>query len=121
MSRPLVFIIDDHEHLCSSLKWILEGAGYRVETYPSAEAFLSFAQRERGQCLILDHQLPGVTGVALLEQLKESLPWLPIIVMTGHGDERIAERVRRAGAHAFLEKPCYHESLLEQVRTATAA
>jgi FixJ family two-component response regulator len=112
----VVFVVDDDEHVRNALARLIRLAGYRVETFASAEAFIDRADRNGGPaCLLLDLQLPGLDGLALQRQLHE---WLPIIFMSGHGDMNSAVDAMKGGATDFLPKPVSEEVLLDALERA---
>ncbi|MGF1639368.1 MAG: response regulator transcription factor [Rhodospirillales bacterium] len=112
-----VFVVDDHGGLRRSLRFLLESAGLQTEGYASAEAFLAGYRPSRVGCLIVDVQMPGMTGVQLLEALAEKGDFRPAVVITGHGDVGTAVRAMKAGAVDFLEKPFDDQDLLDRVQT----
>jgi FixJ family two-component response regulator len=89
-----------------------------VELYDSAAAFLEEPAPLPGSCLVLDIRMPGMTGLALQDQLIERDSVIPIIFITGHGDIPMAVEAMKKGAHDFIEKPFDDYSLLCQVRNA---
>ena len=119
-NRPLVCVVDDELSVRESLSSLLRSAGLNVETFPSAEEFLSNARFEALRCLMLDVQLPGITGLDLQKKLVTREIEIPIIFVTGHGDIPMSVRAVKAGAVEFLTKPFDDEYLLEAVRSAVA-
>jgi DNA-binding NtrC family response regulator len=119
-NSPLVCLIDDDLSVRESLSSLLRSAGLNVGTFPSAEEFLANARFEALSCLLVDVQLPGITGLDLQQKLLTSEIRIPIIFLTGHGDIPIAVRAVKAGALEFLTKPFDDEYLLESVRSAIA-
>ena len=113
-----VFVVDDDYSIRRSLKRLLESAGFNVETFSSADDFLSYRRRDVPGCLILDVRMPGVGGLELQRQLAETGSEIPIIFITAYADEEVEARARKAGARAFLTKPLDDEVLLEAVREA---
>ena len=113
-----VFVVDDDYSIRRSLKRLLESAAFNVETFSSADDFLSYRRRDVLGCLILDVRMPGVGGLELQRQLAETGSELPIIFITAYADEEVEARARKAGARAFLTKPLDDEVLLEAVREA---
>jgi two-component system response regulator FixJ len=111
-----VFVVDDHGGIRKSLRFLIESAGLQTEGYASAEAFLDNYQPFRVGCLVLDVQMPGMTGLQLLEELAEKGDYRPAVVITGHGDVTTAVRAMKAGAVDFLQKPFDDEDLLERVQ-----
>ncbi len=120
VDKPTIFVVDDDDAVRDSLTALIEAAGFAAQAYPSAEAFLDAGQPERGACLVTDVRMPGMSGLALHEQLAARGAGLAVIVMTGHGDVAMAVRAMKAGAVDFLEKPFAPEALIESVRRALA-
>jgi RNA polymerase sigma factor (sigma-70 family) len=119
-AEPIVWIVDDDEAMRSSLKWLIESVGMRVESHESADAFLRAHYPGRFGCLLLDVRMPGMSGLELLEHLREQQMMPPTIIITGHGDVPMAVRAMKAGALDFIEKPFNDEVLLDAIRRALA-
>ncbi|TSD85483.1 response regulator transcription factor [Mycobacterium sp. KBS0706] len=115
---PVVHIVDDDEAVRLSLSFLLETAGFRVETHHSAVAFLDRSGIPTQGCIVTDVRMPEMDGLTLQQKLVERGIALPVIVMTGHGDIPIAVQALKAGAVDFLEKPFDDELLISAVRTA---
>ena len=100
-----VYIVDDDEAVRDSLRWLLEGNGFFVKSFESAEKLLQIANVNpsdlRG-CLILDVRMPGITGIELHDELLNLGINLPIIFITGHGSVSLAVRSMKKGAIDFL-------------------
>lgn len=107
-----VTVVDDDEAMRDSLRWLLESAGYRVASFPSAERFLASYRPGHAACLVLDVRMPGLTGLELQQELNRRGAPLPIIFITGHGDVPMAVEALKNGAFHFLEKPFKGEKLL---------
>ena len=114
----IVSIVDDDESLRRSLKNLLASAGFRVETFASAEAFLQSSQQGQIGCLVLDLRMPGMNGFDLLGHLSATGSRIPAIILTAHGDDEARRRSLQSGAVAFLSKPFNSDVLLGAVRTA---
>lgn len=113
-----VYVVDDDLSVREALSSLIRSVGLRVETYPSAAAFLE-AERPTGvACLILDVRMPGLSGLELQSRMAQSGPAIPIIFITGHGDIPMAVRAIKAGAVEFLAKPFRDDDLLEAIRHA---
>lgn len=118
LDSPALFVVDDDPSVCKSLGRLLRSAGYRVQTYTSARDFLLSEDRGACGCLVLDVQLPGLTGLELQRILSER-PYPPSIVfITGHGDVPMSVRAMKDGAVDFLEKPLKESDLLHAVEGA---
>lgn len=113
-----VFIIDNDVPLRASLQFLFESGGLISEGFDSAEAFLAGFDPDRAGCLILDVRLPGMSGVALQQTLRERRCRLPIIVTTGFADVGTAVSMLKRGAFDFFEKPFADLQLLERVQQA---
>jgi two-component system response regulator FixJ len=111
-------VIDDDEAVRQSLAFLLGTAGIEVQTYDSAAEFLKNAAKVRTGCVITDVRMPDISGIELLQRVKELELGLPVIVITGHGDVPLAVQAMRIGAVDFLEKPFDDEVLLRSVRSA---
>lgn len=113
-----VFVIDDDTAVRESMAVLLESAGFEVEAYGSASAFLKAYQPDRPGCLVLDVRMPQMDGLELQEVLARRHLRVPIIFITGHGDISMSVRAIRGGAVDFLEKPFDDEVLLARIREA---
>jgi two-component system, LuxR family, response regulator FixJ len=113
-----VHVIDDDEALRHSLKFLLESAGIDVVTHDSASAFLDVVRKAEPACIITDVKMPGLSGIELLQRVKELKLDVPVIVMTGHADVPLAVEAMKVGATDFFEKPFDDELLLASVRSA---
>jgi two-component system, LuxR family, response regulator FixJ len=118
----LVHVIDDDDAARESLEFLLRCADFEVRTYPSAIAFLDMlAPTVQSGCIITDVRMPQVSGLELLQRLREKGIGMPVIVITGHGDVPLAVQAMKNGAADFLEKPFDDDLLLASVRSALTA
>ena len=115
--EPAVFVVDDDVSVRESLKNLLRSIGLKVETFSSAQDFLSSESSGPG-CLVLDVRLPGLSGLDLQRHLVETKREIPIVFITGHGDIPMSVRAIKAGAIEFLTKPFRDQDLLDAVRQA---
>jgi len=118
---PVIAVVDDDASLRRSVKNLLSSAGFAVETFQSAEAFLDGAAAAGLGCLVLDLRMTGMSGLTLVELLRTRGTELPIVVLTAHGAEDARARCLAAGVVAFLAKPFSAEALLQAVRAALAS
>lgn len=120
MSRPesIVFVVDDDPLVCDSIADLLSSAGVAVQTFGSATGFLSAKRPDIPSCLILDVELPDLSGLDLQSELAKSGIEVPIIFLTGHGDIPKTVRAMKAGAVEFLTKPFRPQELFEAVQQA---
>src|SRR6266481_3917808 len=107
-----VALIEDDQHLRRALAFQIGSAGYDVAEYPSAESFLEARGPRDFECLIADICLPKMNGLQLLAELKQSVPFVSIVLITGHGNMLIGVRAMREGAVDCLEKPFEEDALL---------
>jgi len=115
----LISIVDDDRSVCRALRRLVQSAGFTVETFASAEDFLSAASLVRTACLVLDiHLNGGMNGFELQAQLTADRVVIPIIFISAHNDVLTRERVKRSGAAAYLWKPFNDELLLDAIRGA---
>jgi FixJ family two-component response regulator len=116
--RSLVSIVDDDESVRESLPDLLKEFGFASQTFASAQEFLASEGIARGQCLILDVAMPGMSGPELQEELKRRMIKIPIIFITGHRDETLRSRLIVQGAIACLIKPFSDAAMLEALNSA---
>jgi two-component system, LuxR family, response regulator FixJ len=114
----VVHVIDDDEAARQSLAFLLRANTIEVQTYESGNVFLGAAPSLKSGCVITDVRMPEINGIELLRRLKELKIFLPVIVITGHGDVPLAVEAMKFGAVDFLEKPFDDEILLAAVRSA---
>ena len=117
-STPTVFIVDDDVSLLKSLRWLLEAAHFHVETYESAEHYLSAYDPSRPGCLVLDVRMPGMDGLELQKALNFRSATIPTLFMTGHGDIAMAVKCLNEGAFDFIEKPYNDQELVQRIQAA---
>lgn len=116
--EPVIHIVDDDKSYRTALARLMEASGYRVVTYGSGEELLAHPTGSNPGCILLDLQMPGLSGLELQHRLTEKAPLLPIVFLTGRGDIKASVRAMKAGAEDFLEKPASREALLEAVERA---
>src|SRR3954447_11567102 len=114
----MVAIIDDDESYRLAVQRLLKSAGFFVQSFASAENFLSSGQQDETGCLIADIRMPGMSGLDLQARLVSDHYSIPTIFMTAHGDENMRLQAMRAGAVKFFTKPFDGGTLIEAVRVA---
>jgi FixJ family two-component response regulator len=117
-ARPVVFVLDDDVSVRESLELLLQGAGWRAETFASAAEFLSRPLDQTPSCLLLDIELPDLNGLELQERVAADRSDMPIIFLTGHGDIPKTVRAMKAGAVEFFTKPFAVDVLLQAIGRA---
>ena len=116
VSKTIV-IIDDDEAVRDSTCVLLQSYGYPTQTYPSADVYLQETSGALGDCLIVDLQMPGLSGVELVEALRARAIATPVILMTANV-ESLGARGQQAGAAAILRKPFAEDALIQAVARA---
>jgi two-component system response regulator FixJ len=114
----LVFVVDDDEGVRDSLSILIESAGFEVESFDLAIAALDRCRTKRPDCILTDIRMPGMDGLEFQEKLIENGIEVPVIIMTGHADVRLAVRAMKAGAADFVEKPFTDELILSSLTSA---
>jgi FixJ family two-component response regulator len=117
-SDALIAVVDDDPSVRESLESLIRSAGLRVEAFASAQEFLGRPQGDAPSCLVLDLQLPGLSGLDLQKQLAEVNLEIPIVFITGHGNVPASVQAMKAGALEFLTKPFAEEDLLRAIEQA---
>lgn len=115
---PVVFVVDDDISVRESLELLIRNAGWQPEIFSSAQAFLCRSRVLAPSCLILDVNLPDLSGLDLQKRLAADRLDMPIIFITGYGDVPMTVQAMKAGAVEFLTKPFADEVLLEAIRQA---
>lgn len=115
---PFLFVVDDDSSIRNSLGRLFRSAGYHVETFTSAQEFLQRGGGRRWGCLVLDVQLPELTGLELQQILESTAHALSIVFITGHGSVSMGVHAMKHGAVDFLEKPLDAHELLQAVEGA---
>ena len=111
-TRRPVCVVDDDASVREAVGGLLRSVGMTVETFGSAREFLASARRDAPSCLVLDVELPGLSGLDLQQELVKGNVRVPIIFLTGHGDIPMSVRAIQAGALDFLTKPVDVDQLL---------
>jgi len=111
-----ICIVDDDSSIRESVERLLRAEGLRVETFCSAREYLARTKPEPAGCLVLDVDLPGLSGLELQRELVRTGASIPIVFLTGHGDIPMSVRAIKAGAFEFLTKPFDPDDLLDAVQ-----
>ena len=118
--NSLISVVDDDSSMCRMLSRIISSAGLRVASFNSAEEFLASGKLNDSSCLILDVDLPGMSGIDLQRQLNDSGSDVPIIFISGKQVGSTREHALSEGAVGFFHKPFSRETLLNALRSARA-
>ena len=119
-AEKTVYVVDDNAAVRRFLSGLIQSVGLRVETYATAQEFLDAYEAGSPGCLLLDIRMPGMSGLELQAELERREIDLPVIILTGHGDVKIAVHAMKAGAVDFIEKPFNNELLLHGLQKAIA-
>ncbi len=116
-----VAVVDDDESVCRSFGRLLRTAGFQPVSYPSAEAFLEDTKCPRFDCLVLDIQLEGMSGVELNRRLKAVKDSTPVIFITAYDEPEVRSQAQATGCAAYFRKSAPGEEVLEAIRRAISA
>lgn len=114
----MVCIVDDDDEVRGSLEMLVRRSGYKVKQFASAKAFLSAGIAAKNCCVLADIRMPEMDGLTLQREINRTIPGLPVVMMTGHGDIPMAVQAMKDGAVEFLEKPFDKETLLSALKKA---
>ena len=117
-SDAIIAIVDDDPSAREGLETLIRSAGWRVETFGSAQEFLGRPGAEAPSCLILDLQLPGLSGLDLQKRMADVGLEIPIVFLTGHGNIPASVQAMKAGAVEFLTKPLDEQELFRAIQEA---
>jgi two-component system, LuxR family, response regulator FixJ len=120
MSTPAIFVIDDQESVRHALGEMLTVFGFGVETYESADDFLSALDRGRPGCVVADVRMPRMDGIELTRELARRRIPLPVVLISGHADVPMAVAAIKAGAEDFIEKPIDDVKLVAAINRGLA-
>lgn len=117
-AAPIVFVVDDDISVRESLEALIRDEGWRPRLFKSAHDFLARTPTSAPSCLILDVNLPGLSGLDLQQRITGESSAMPIIFITGYGDIPTSVQAMKAGATEFLTKPFNTDVLIEAIRGA---
>lgn len=116
--KPKVYVADDDVGVLSSLQFLLETDGFDVRTFRSGTALLNALDHAPIDCFVIDYKMPDMNGVDLTNDLRRRGATAPVVLITGHYDDKLATRATAAGVYDFLLKPLLDENLVKRVRNA---
>jgi FixJ family two-component response regulator len=117
-NEGVVLVVDDDASVRKALRNLIRSVGLRAEVFESASDFLAKELPDAPCCLILDVELPGLSGLEVQAELARGSNQIPIIFITGHGDIPMSVKAMKAGAVEFLTKPFHDQELLDAVQVA---
>ena len=115
---PVVFVVDDDVSVRESLELLIASAGWRAQTFESAQKFLCAPRVQAPNCLLLDISMPGLSGLELQKRVASERPDMPIIFITGYGDVPMTVQAMKAGAVEVLTKPLQAELVIDAIASA---
>jgi len=115
---PIIYVVDDDRDVLKAIERLLESVGYEVAAFPSPQQFLERHDRSAAGCLVLDLEMPGLSGLELQGILERQASYLPIIFLTGRGDIAASVQAMKHGASDFLTKPVDDALLIATIRDA---
>jgi FixJ family two-component response regulator len=118
--RPTIYLVDDDASMLLATSRLLRASGFNVKSFHSPFEFLETGVSDGPGCIILDLEMPGMSGLKLQEELRKAGVWFPIIFLTGKGDIPTAVKAIREGAEDFLTKRAPKEQLLGAIQRAIA-
>jgi two-component system response regulator FixJ len=121
MPKGQIAVVDDDEVVRLSIAALLIDAGFGASLFQSGDSFLASLAPESFSCILLDVQMPGSDGLAVLRALRERSDPPPVVVMTAHGDTRVAVTAMKLGAYDFVEKPYVADALRDVIDRAVAS
>ena len=114
----VVYIVDDDQMVLESLQWLLQTISLEAKIFNSSTDFLKSYTPGEAACVILDVRMPEINGMDLHRRLKTLDVEVPVIIVTGHADVKMAVRAMKDGAFDFIEKPYAEQQMLERVQSA---
>ena len=120
MPGPTVFVIDDHKAVRNALGEMLSVFGFDVETFASADRFLTDLKEPQLGCVVADVRMPGTDGIALVRELARRRIRMPVVLISGHADVPMAVAGIKAGAEDFIEKPVDDAELVAAINRGLA-
>ncbi len=118
MLKKKILVVDDEESILQSVTDILEDEGFDVQTSPDGETSLEIMREDLPDLVLLDIWMPGMDGLEVLKHIKADWPFIPAVIMSGHGTIETAVKATRLGAYDFIEKPLSYEHLLLAIQNA---
>ena len=118
MIRGTVFLVDDDASVRKALQRLIRAAGYDVESFPDAAGYLASPAPSLPACIVLDIRMPTMSGFELQSAIAGTSRALPVVFITGHGDEAVRSQALEAGAVDVLFKPIDEEELVSAIEKA---
>jgi two-component system, NtrC family, response regulator HydG len=121
MSKPRILVVDDDSDICLLLSRFLTKSGYEVQTTGQGRTALETLAKDRYDLVLSDHRLPDTDSLTLLERIRSVNNKIPVIIITGYSDVRVAVELMRRGAFDYVTKPLIPDEILMRIREAISA
>jgi FixJ family two-component response regulator len=118
--NQVVYVVEDDDGMRASMSFLLKKAGIDCLTFSSGKHFLDGWDDTNPGCMVVDFQMPDMTGLALLNLVRSRHGSIPFVLITGHGTVAMAVEAMKMGAVTVIEKPFHHETFIEAVQTIMA-
>jgi len=118
MEQINVLLVDDEDEFVKSLSERMKMRDLEPGIALNGVQALKIVDEEIPDVMVLDLKMPGIDGLEVLRQVKKNYPQLLVIMLTGHGSEKVEEEARRLGAFEYLEKPTEMDKLVETIKKA---
>lgn len=118
MDNITIYVIDDDPAICRVLYVLLTSVNYDCKTFTDGKSFLTHYQANEKGCLLIDVQMPELSGPEIFDEIKIKKYTLPVIFMSGHADSDLGDTLKKAGAFAVISKPFNNQYLLNTVNDA---
>ena len=118
--QKAVCVVDDDEPVAESLQSLLESLGFNVRLYTSGTEFLADERGRLAGCLVIDHHMPGISGLDVVDSLRKQGIQIPTILISGRLDGSVRRRAARLGVRELLDKPVVASRLVELIRKTLA-
>ncbi|XZE19552.1 response regulator transcription factor [Pirellulaceae bacterium SH449] len=119
-SNQVVYVVDDDDGMRDSMSFLLKKADIACRTFSSGKQFLEEWDGIQPGCMVVDFQMPEMTGLSLLNLARSRHGFIPFVLVTGHGTVAMAVEAMKMGAVTVIEKPFHHELFIDTVRTTMA-
>ncbi|MBA3016327.1 MAG: sigma-54-dependent Fis family transcriptional regulator [Desulfobulbaceae bacterium] len=113
-----ILIVDDEKSIVESIKGIIQDEGYQPLCAYSGETALQIIEKEQVSLVLMDVWMPGIDGIETLRRMKEHNPYLPVIMISGHGTIDTAVQATKMGAYDFIEKPPGYDKIVLSIKNA---
>src|SRR5690349_20829730 len=121
MSKQRILVVDDDPDICLLLSRFLTKSGFEVQTAGQGRTALELLGKDRFDLVLSDHRLPDTDSLTLLERIKTVNSRIPVIIITGYSDVRVAVELMRRGAFDYVTKPLIPDEILMRIREAISA